>query len=205
MTETKGNFSKTQEQGQVEEWRAIPGFECYEVSNKGRVRNWRYRCRWEPRTRTRSEPRIINGWRQKGYLYVSLDGVKRRVHHVVLEAFIGPCPDGMVGCHNNGNPGDASLENLRWDTGRANQADRIVHGTDCRGEKCPNSVLVSSEVARIKRRIIAGEMLSHLAKEHCVTIQAISQIKRGFNWAHIEPQLNEAMKAMVPRQRSIRK
>ena len=51
------------------------------------------------------------------------------VHRLVLEAFVGPCPDKKECCHNNGNSLDNRLTNLRWDTRRANCLDSALHGT----------------------------------------------------------------------------
>ncbi len=68
------------------------------------------------------------------YLDVSLrlgTNVRRhtKVHHLVAEAFIGPRPPGMVVCHNNGDPLDNRVENLRYDT----QANNITDMHDHRG------------------------------------------------------------------------
>jgi hypothetical protein len=51
------------------------------------------------------------------------------VHHLVLEAFVGPQPPGAEGCHWNDDPTDNRLENLRWDTRSANQFDSVRNGT----------------------------------------------------------------------------
>lgn len=61
------------------------------------------------------------------------------VHRMVLEAFVGPCPDGMQGCHWNGEPADNRVENLRWDTPRSNMADKLRHGQHAETRKvtCP--------------------------------------------------------------------
>jgi len=40
----------------------------------------------------------------------------RSVHSLVLEAFVGPRPEGMDGCHENDVPWDNRLSNLKWDT-----------------------------------------------------------------------------------------
>lgn len=63
----------------------------------------------------------------------------RKVHRLVLEAFVGPCPDGMMCCHANGVRNDNRLENLRWDTASANMMDRVQHGNNPSAEKieCP--------------------------------------------------------------------
>ena len=68
-----------------------------------------------------------------GHLRVALcpgDGRQhtKKVHRLVLEAFVGPCPDGMECCHANGDPADNRLANLRWDTPASNTQDRIRHG-----------------------------------------------------------------------------
>lgn len=47
----------------------------------------------------------------------------------MLTAFVGPCPDGMEGCHNDGDPHNNRLDNLRWDTRANNARDAIRHGT----------------------------------------------------------------------------
>jgi hypothetical protein len=49
----------------------------------------------------------------------------RLVHHLVLEAFVGPRPDGQVGCHFDDDPRNNRVENLRWDTSSANALDRV--------------------------------------------------------------------------------
>ena len=66
------------------------------------------------------------------YVRLSLDGKSRirYVHTLVLEAFVGPRPEGMECCHNNGDCHDNRLENLRWDTPKANGEDMVKHGTN---------------------------------------------------------------------------
>lgn len=45
------------------------------------------------------------------------------VHILMLETFIGPRPDGMECCHEDGNPLNNMLTNLRWDTPVGNAKD----------------------------------------------------------------------------------
>jgi hypothetical protein len=108
------------------------GASPYEVSDRGRVRSLsRY---------IRNPPQLCGGRVLKptpnktGHLQIALSGPgggrrTHRVHRLVLEAFVGPCPPGLMGCHGNGNPADNRLENLRWDTAKGNAADSIRHGT----------------------------------------------------------------------------
>lgn len=117
-----------------EQWRPVVGFEgSYEVSNHGRVRslpryvNSKYCQRRIP-------GKILTPFAKTyGHLAVHLSAGKRRVnrhiHRLVMEAFVGPCPDGMECCHNNGDASDNRLTNLRWDTSASNTADVTAHGT----------------------------------------------------------------------------
>ncbi|WP_082971209.1 HNH endonuclease signature motif containing protein [Mycobacterium sp. 852002-51971_SCH5477799-a] len=52
----------------------------------------------------------------------------RRVHRLVLEAFVGPAPSGTFGCHLDGDPANNRLNNLRWDTQANNLRDVVSHG-----------------------------------------------------------------------------
>jgi HNH endonuclease/NUMOD4 motif len=107
-----------------EEWRPVPEFWGYEVSNLGRVRTWRQvnlrSCK------VRSKPLDITPTVNKdGYLHVSL-GTGRRgrqkkalVHRLVLEVF-GGNGNGYEADHVNGDKTDNRLANLEWVTGAEN-------------------------------------------------------------------------------------
>lgn len=61
---------------------------------------------------------------------VTRDGKRcnRFVHELVLLAWVGPrpgTPDAIEACHGPGGSRDNRLANLRWDTTKANAADRI--------------------------------------------------------------------------------
>ena len=100
----------------------IAGFEgLYEVSREGQVRSVR---------RTDSLGRQVGGRPiqphavGRGYLRATLyRGGKRYrkwVHHLVLEAFVGPQPVGQEALHLNDVPDDNRVENLRWGTPKEN-------------------------------------------------------------------------------------
>ncbi|WP_248099523.1 HNH endonuclease signature motif containing protein [Corynebacterium kefirresidentii] len=55
--------------------------------------------------------------------------MQKKVHRLVMAAFVGPCPDGMEVCHNDGNPANNYVGNLRYDTHQANYADMFIHNT----------------------------------------------------------------------------
>lgn len=125
-----------------ERWLPIPGYEgLYEASDHGRVKSVERRVpfvnRWGQEITRRVPERIReavvhpNG----GHLYLTLHNRKRRqyfVHRLVMAAFVGPCPDGMEVCHNDGDPTNNRLENLRYGTSKDNAADQHRHGTNHR-------------------------------------------------------------------------
>lgn len=102
-----------------EEWRDVPDAPGYQVSTEGRVKSNR-----------RGEWRELNPSTDiKGYKMIGLKGPDgrvrtRRVHEVVLTAFVGPRPGKLQAAHANGDRGDNRLVNLRWATPHANVADR---------------------------------------------------------------------------------
>lgn len=113
-----------------EKWAQLPGWgEQYWISDCGRV--------WSEGGLRRQNVS------SKGHMFVDLkfEGVRRtrRVHQLVLEAFVGPCPPGLIACHDNGIPADNRLSNLRWDTRSSNQQDTTRHGgwPQMRRAKCP--------------------------------------------------------------------
>jgi hypothetical protein len=119
----------------TEAWRPVIGYEgFYEVSDKGRIKSLaanRTRGRWR-----KAGDRILNpSPGTQGYLRLQLmtgDGARNMlgvgVHGLVAAAFIGPCPDGMMVCHNDGNNQNNHVANLRYDTAAANNQDTLRHG-----------------------------------------------------------------------------
>lgn len=118
-----------------ERWLPVVGYEgLYEVSDQGRVKSLQRRVRDRKGFRLVRE-RILR-WNQNGFGYHTVvlcrEGSKktRSIHQLVLEAFVGPRPDGAVACHNDGNPTNNQPSNLRWDTQSNNLYDAVRHGTN---------------------------------------------------------------------------
>jgi hypothetical protein len=88
-----------------------------------------------------------NEW---GHLRVRAGAKLRLVHVLVAEAFIGARPPGHYCCHNDGNPANNRLDNLRWALPKENVADRIRHGTYQYGERNPNARFTDQQVAAMR-------------------------------------------------------
>lgn len=118
---------------EVEEWRAIPGFEgSYEVSSHGRVRSLDRIVLHKDGNQRRCTGRVLRPNRDtRGYLRVALSSGRpvHRIHVLVLEAFVGPRPPGGSACHSDGNQLNNHVSNLRWDTQSENINDAVRHGT----------------------------------------------------------------------------
>lgn len=127
-----------------EQWLPVVGWEgFYEVSDQGRVRSLDRMTpnRWG--TLTPCKGRTLAGKIAPitGYRVCTLvnaaEGKQRyaNIHRLVLEAFVGPCPDGMECCHNDGDRSNAALTNLRWDTRSANTLDAVSQRTNHHAKK----------------------------------------------------------------------
>lgn len=69
------------------------------------------------------------------------------IHRLVLEAFVGPCPDGMKALHADGNKTNNNVKNLRWGTSAENNLDIVKHGHHRNAQKthCPSGHALSPE------------------------------------------------------------
>lgn len=111
------------------------------------------------------------------------------VHKLVLTAFRGLCPDGMEACHfPNRDPSDNRLCNLRWDTRKANMADRDAHGTTARGSRCGLSKYTEEFVARVRTEAATLPQygrVKFLSKKHGIPWSTTKKIILGYGWKHV--------------------
>ena len=132
------------------------GFPNYKIDTNGNVYSWK--CKQGTRIKRWKQ---LKPWTVKGgYKIIRLIGentIFKYVHCLVLEIFVGPCPDGMECCHKNNNPCDNNLENLRWDTPKNNCIDRKTNGLHLtktpRGSKHGMSKLTEKEVLVIRKLV----------------------------------------------------
>jgi hypothetical protein len=113
---------------------------------------------------------------------------QRYVHALVLEAFVGLCPQGMECRHLNGVRHDNRLANLTWGTYAENNADRVRHGTNgnvAKGEKHPHAKLTTSKVLDIRKRVAEGETARSLALEYGLHEEHVGRIVRRERWKHV--------------------
>ena len=115
-------------------WRPCLRFAGYEVSNLGRVRSldrvvtYQRRDGRPPIERKRKGKILKQSFIGAGYLMVSIAGRPRYVHILVLEAFQGPRPNGLMGLHRDDDTRNCRLDNLRWGTAAENAEDAKANG-----------------------------------------------------------------------------
>jgi hypothetical protein len=182
------------EQTIAEEWRVVNGFPGYEVSDLGRVRTWLKRGKWKGPPKLREVPKVlklhpINKYRHMAVI-LRRGGDKKKVHctvhRLVLIAFKGSCPPGLVACHNDGNPANNIIGNLRWDTMESNYRDRDRHGRTARGERNGGGrKLTEAQVVEIKRKLAEGQLPGKIALSFPVTPGMIDHIMNGRAWRHV--------------------
>jgi len=104
------------------------------------------------------------------------------VHRWVATKVHGPPQPGLQACHDCGNPACVNPRHIRWDTAKANAADKIRHGTAQRGEKHGCSKLTSEQVLAIREDTRIARLV---AIDYRVSSSLIVQIRAKKVWRHI--------------------
>ena len=156
----------------IEEWRPIPGWEIYEVSNLGGVR------------RTASGKLLKTHINDKGYPTAHLRAGGREkqmpLHVAILTAFVGPKPTpAHQGAHDDGIRANSTLSNLRWATPKENTADMKRHGTQTSGENHHTAVFSAVQLAKIFHLKESGKSHREISIEVGCSPTHVGHVIRG--------------------------
>lgn len=168
----------------IEEWREIPGFEGYEASSFGRIRSiersvatkrgiWHYHGKI-----------LAVSQKQSGHLSTGLgivNGKQRRlqIHQAVMLAFVGPAPENKMVAHNDGDPTNNNVDNLRYDTLSGNYLDKHRHGTMVRGADFRWTKLTESQVTEIRQSKLS---IKELMQKYKMSRSHLCALKSGKFW-----------------------
>lgn len=110
-----------------------------------------------------------------------------KVAVLVLLAFVGPRPKGMECCHNDGDPENNSLDNLRWDTHSSNVYDAIRHGTHVSnaGHRNGRAKIFEDEALEVYDKAMDGVPLKTIGAEYGLHPEYVRLIKKGVYWSHV--------------------
>ena len=163
--------------------RKIPGFPGYKASDKGNIYS---KGRWSTDWK-RMRPRKHRG----GYCFVLLykDGkaYNKYVHRLILETFVGPCPNGMQCRHfPDGDKRNNRLDNLQWGSRGANEEDKKTHGTSNQGERHGMCKLTEKDVLKVVRlHEKRGRTISQIARKIGTSSGTVHSILTGKNWSYL--------------------
>ena len=158
----------------IEEWRQIPDFSGYEISNLGRVRSIRHSLFGSPKLLSPAK-------NQGGYIFVNLYKDSKRhvfkIHRLVAITFIGlPTLLNSIVHHKDGDKTNNKLNNLEWSNTSANiMASDITNGRK----------LNINDVKEIRKLADSGITQRAIAKMFNVRPQAISKIILRQIWRYV--------------------
>jgi len=167
-------------------WKDIINYkEFYQVSNLGNVKRIKDNY-------NKSINRNTKSIRSDGYIAVKLHrnniGKSFMIHRLVLEAFVGPCPDKMECRHLDGNRQNNNLKNLKWGTHKENIKDMIRHGTiSNRKGSNNNRAKLNEKQVRIIKYLLKNSEISkpNIAKIFNVSVSNICDIHAKRTWYYI--------------------
>lgn len=175
----------------TEEWRPVVGFEgLYDVSNLGRVRSL-----LTHRGNVRTVPKLLQPrLHSRGYLRVHL--AKNLAHHdkyihvIVMEAFVGPCPDGMEVNHKDAVKSNNRLQNLEYATPLENIHHSIGMGLwkpemcSVPGSRNGKAKLTEADIPAI--RLMAETLPHHVVAERFgISRSVVQKIHARTAWKHV--------------------
>ena len=149
------------------------------ISEDGRVYN------------TKTKKYLSGSLDKDGYRRFRLNGLNVSFHRILMEVF-NPVENmsELEVNHINGNKDDNTLANLEWSTRKENMEHLINSGLS---KKCSNkgtqngrAKLNENDVLEIKRLLQKGLSYSKIAEQFGVGKTAISDIKNGKTWSHIQ-------------------
>ena len=160
----------------MEEWRTIRNYPNYLVSDGGRIYSLK---RGGQMRKPVKDP--------KGYFRICLNRNTCIIHRLVLEAFIGKCPDGMECNHKDGVKSNNRLENLEWVTPSENMQHAFKNNLASNiGEKNGRAKLDKIDVISIGTLKEKHKYsLKRIAELFEVSLPCIWSVVHRKNWNHI--------------------
>jgi hypothetical protein len=165
----------------LEKWEIIKSHPYYLVSDYGRV------MRVVEGSNTYPGRILKIRTNNHGYACVSLAKRKQPIHKLVMEAFIGPCPNGKEVNHKDGNKKNSCLENLEYVTRQQNTQHAYDIGLINReGEKNGRAKLKEGEVWLIKKLCRKNIKYKIIQRMFNISDSCIWAIKFGHNWGWVK-------------------
>ncbi len=163
----------------MSEWRKIPDYPDYEVSNFGSVRSLKFnKIKYLSQASVSADGayRAIELWKNK-------QGKRQYIHRLVLKAFVGPPPTSRHECnHIDGDKSNNKATNLEWTTSSENKKHGVRNGLYPVGDECPWAKLTSKDVTTIKAMRADGMTYQAISEYFPVSRTQIGRIMNGKRW-----------------------
>lgn len=164
----------------AEQWRQVPDFPQYEISDRGRLRHGTRQQIRKPFVTARGELR-----------YTLTSKANRSAHQLVAAAFIGPCPAGKEIDHVDGKRSNNRPANLEYVTRSQNNRRAFALGLrvgawpKLRGSAHGRARLTEANVKAIRRRHAIKPDNVGLARKYGVSLPTIEAIVYRRTWKHL--------------------
>ena len=152
-------------------WETIPTWPNYQACPSGQIKSYRTGRILSQSTKQGKHPYQRVNLSQNGKAKCVL------VHRLILETFVGPCPEGCQTLHLDNNPKNNHLDNLCWGTPKEN------HSTIDR--KGPANGRAKLTVKQVKAIRISHESHALLARRYNVSDTTIQNIRNFRLWPHV--------------------
>lgn len=181
------------------EYRDIPYFPGYRVGDDGTVwTRWKARGGHFPGGRAKggmvlgNDWKLLKQWRRGGNRAWSVrlgrngKSFPKFVHRLVLEAFVGPCPPGLVCRHGPHGKYNNNLYNLCWGTIKDNNStDRERDGTRVFGVVHHNAKMNPENVRAARRQHAEGASCLGLSKKYGIAQSTMDSILKCETWREV--------------------
>lgn len=179
------------------QWKVLPEFPDYEISNDGRLR----RATAGSNTKIGAHIRVgisTNGYPKYGLTKPNGKRVYRNAHRLVAIAFLPPQPEGKpLVLHDDDNRLNCVYTNLKWGSVKDNSSDAMRHGLVAIGDSHPSRLRPwtrprgeshkSVKLTDIEVKEIMCDQRTHkqIGISYGVHQSLIGRIKGGQVWKHI--------------------
>ena len=171
----------------METWKPLARNPNYEVSTTGRVREKARPVFNRGRIHSKPPRNIEPFIDPEGYAFVVLrkpmgtGAEKIFVHRLVMEVWVGQCPEDMTVDHIDRVRTNNALSNLRYATKAEQTENRDLSGIS--GERSRFSKLTQADVDEIRKMIKIGFEDGVIASRFNMSAGAIRNIRNGKSWA----------------------
>ncbi len=177
-------------------WKSTHVNAAYEVSDCGQIRNVLtgklLRLSLNINTKRNDRRFCVNVGEGKRSVTGNRTRLHYNVHVLVCWAFHGPPPSPLHEvAHNNGDPRDNRVDNLRWSTHADNIADKHIHGTYnpppvMLGEEHGMSRLTVDSVHKMRELAESGMSHRKIAGIFNVDKSTAGRVIKRQTWKHVQ-------------------